>query len=199
MKKYYILILFDLLYNLSYNQINQSKGGLLSQEFSKELTEYKVKNFIVNEIYQLTENQSINLEVNSITASRSGELTSVVYKCKELEKNGLIFAFYGSFINEFNLSYTGYSFKNFDKEKAKQLFENVENVINKNDSFFNPTPETILSPDLNIVFKFDDLTFIFYKGNLGANLIRVIWKNYDSEWNLSNLKTTQKRFNKFFN
>ena len=199
MKKCCMIIIFNIFCKFCFSQINQIQGGIFAQEYSKELTEYRVKTFIVNEIYKLEENQAINLEVNSITASRSGEITSVVYKCKEQEKKGLIFAFYGSYVNEFNLYYTGYAFKNLDKDKAKQLFENIETVINNNDIFFNPPPETITSPDLNIVFKFEDMTFIFYKGNLGTNQIRVIWKNFDSEWNMSNLKTTQKRFNKYFN
>jgi hypothetical protein len=197
-KKYYAFLFLNFCYVFSHGQVKQNQAGILAQEYSKELTEYRVKSFITNELIQLKENEVINLEVNSITASKSGEITTVVYKCKELENKGLIFAFYGSFVNEFSLQYTGYHFKNLDKEKAKQLFDKIDNLIIINDDFFNPGAETIISPDLNIVFKFDDMTFIFFKGNLGANLLRVIWKNFDSEWNLNNLKTTQKRFNKFF-
>jgi hypothetical protein len=86
-----------------------------------------------------------------------------------------------------------------DFEKAKEFFDGIDVILKDNDIFFNPASEAIISPDLNIVFKFDDITLIFYKGSLNTNLIRVIWKDYDSEWSLTNLKTTQKRFNKFFN
>jgi hypothetical protein len=199
MKKYCLLLFINLCCLNYFSQVSQTRGGILAQEYSKELTEYKVKSFIVNDVFQLKEYDVIALEVNSITASKSGELTSVVYKSKYQDKKGLILGFYGSYVNEFNLSYIGYSFKNMDFEKAKEFFDGIDVVLKDNDIFFNPASEAIISPDLNIVFKFDDITLIFYKGSLNVNLIRVIWKDYDSEWSLTNLKTTQKRFNKFFN
>jgi hypothetical protein len=199
MKKYYLLVFINLYCSYYFSQVSQTRGGILAQEYSKELTEYKVKSFLVNEIFQLKEYDVISLEVNSITASKSGELTSVVYKSKYQDKKGLVFGFYGSYVNEFNLPYTGYSFKNMDFEKAKQFFDSVDVVLKDYDIFFNPTSDAIIPLDLNVIFKFDDMTFIFYKGSLNLNLIRVIWEDYDSEWSLTNLKTTQKRFNQFFN
>ena len=50
----------------------------------------------------------------------------------------------------------------------------------------------------NAVYKWDDVSFLFYKNDIGSNLIRVFWNDFDSEWNQSNLKTTKKRFEKFY-
>ena len=52
----------------------------------------------------------------------------------------------------------------------------------------------------NLVYKTEDLTFLFFKPDFEVTTsnIRVWWKDFDSEWNQGNLQTTIKRFRKFF-
>ena len=50
----------------------------------------------------------------------------------------------------------------------------------------------------NAIYKFEDMVFIFYKADIGSNLIRVFWSDFDSEWNQANLKLMKTRFEKFF-
>lgn len=197
----YRFFLYFFVFSFSLNsdilgQINLNQGGIFSQTYSKEITEYKVKTFIVNEILQIPENKVIELEVDAITASKSGELTTVVYRCKELNKSGLILVFWSEYLNSFNLKYKGYAFKNLEFQQANTLLENLDNVLEEKKSIIAfDNNENLVK---NGIYKFDDVTFIFYKGDLSANLIRVIWHDFDSEWNQSNLKTMKRRFNKFF-
>jgi hypothetical protein len=83
----------------NYGQINTTKGGILSQEYSKEITEYKIKEFIVREVLQVPDKQVIDVEINSLTASKSGELTIVIYNCNALKQRGLVFGFWSEYSN----------------------------------------------------------------------------------------------------
>ena len=174
----------------------QASDGILSQAYSKEITEYKVKEFIIREILQIPDKKTIEVEINALTASKSGELTTVIYDCKELNKRGLVFGFWNAYTNQFNVVYKGYAFKNFDFEKAKELLDNIETVLEEKKAILSWDNNEDLAK--NALYKFDDIIFIFYKGEMGSNLIRVLWNGFDSEWNQANLKTMKKRFYRFF-
>lgn len=105
----------------SFGQVKQSQSILLSQEWSKEITEYRVKEYIVSEILQIKEGQPAEVYINALTASFSGELTAVIYDSKSLGKRGLIFCFWNDYFNEFDTRYQGYGFKVLEFEEAKNL------------------------------------------------------------------------------
>ena len=100
-----LIIIYLCSWNLGICQINQYESGLDAQLYSKEITEYRVKEFIIKEILNLPEKQTIEIQISSITASKSGELTTVIYECKSLNKRGLIFGFWNERINEYNTTY----------------------------------------------------------------------------------------------
>ncbi len=192
-----ILILSIVLYSfISNGQVNESVGGVLSQEYSKEITEYKVKEFIVRNILELPDNNVVELEIDAITAAASGEITTVIYRCKELKKKGIVFGFYNPYVNEFNVKFNAYKFKNIDFDNAVKLLDELENVLDEKKSIIKLSNNDGLTK--NAIYKYDDLVFIFYKSDFGTNLIRVLWKDFDSEWNQSNLKATKRRFSRFF-
>jgi hypothetical protein len=176
----------------------QQSGGLFAQEYSKELTEFMAKEFIINEVLNVPNKEVIDFEIYSLTAAKSGELTTVIYNCKALNKRGLVLVFWNSYINEFNLKYKGYAFRNFDFEDAKQFLESIEIVMEQKKNLINYDNENLSK---NAIFKWDDIVFVFYKGDLvtsTSNLIRVFWKGLDSGWNQANLNTAKRRFEKFF-
>ncbi len=181
---------------LTNGQVNSTQGGLLSQAYSKEITQYRIKEFIVREILQIPDRQVIEVEISALTASRSGELTTIIYECKELKKRGLVFGFWNEYTNEFSFAYKGYAFKNFDYDLAKELIDNLESVLEEKKAILSLDNNEDLAK--NALYKFDDVIFLFYKSELGSNLIRVLWNGFDSEWNQSNLKTMKRRFYKFF-
>lgn len=192
MKELSFIILLILNYCFSFSQINQSIGGIDSQEYSKEITEYKIKEFIVKNVLQLPEREVVEIEIDAITAASSGEITVVIYRCESQNKKGMVFSFWNLYVNEYNTKSVEYNFKHFPFDTANELLIELERVIDEKKPIVNS------GSTKNAVYKFDDLIFIFYKGDIGENLIRVLWDKYDSQWNQLNLKSTHKRFNTFF-
>lgn len=194
--KYYLLFSILILESvISFGQVKPTEGGLLSQIYSKEITEYRSKEYIVNEILVAPNKEVIDLEINAITASKSGELTTVIYNCESQKKRGLLFVFWNERINEFNLRYKGYAFRHFEYAIAKDLLDNLDAVLEQKKAILSFENENLSK---NAVYKWDDVNFLFYKSELGSNLIRIFWNSFDSEWNQANLKTTKRRFDKFF-
>lgn len=189
------IIIFLAVAVVSFGQVTGGGGVLYLQPYSSEIAEYKVKEFIVREILMIPDKQTFEVEINSFTASTSGELMTVVFNCIQLNKRGLIFGFWNSYLNEFNIPYSGYAFKYFEFKKAKELLENLDVAL--------VDKKTILSRDnanlsKNAVYKSDDTIFIFHTNEVGTNFIRVMWNGFDAGWNKTGVKTLQKRFDKFF-
>lgn len=188
MKK--LIFLFLTITQTLFSQIAQNQNNLFyAKEFSKEISLYRAKNFVINQI--LGESNSVmNFEIDALAATSSGELTSLVYKCEKLDKEGLLLVFYGDYFNENGTVYQGYGFKNLPKDKALELLQEINDVkINF---------EHYLYEDLdnnNIYFSYDDLTFLFYK-TLESTRIRVFWKSFDAEWQDVAFMRTKRRFEK---
>jgi hypothetical protein len=195
MTKIFFLISFFLLSWTTYGQVKPGVGGIFSQLYSKEIAEYMAKEYIINELLKVPNKEVIECDINSITASKSGELSIVIYNCKSLRKRGLLFAFWSDQISDFNTLYKGYAFRNFDFDEARQFFEAIMLILDQKKDLIKTDDENYSK---NAIYKWDDLTFVFYKGDLGGNLIRVFWNGFDSEWNQLNLKTTKSRFDDIF-
>ncbi len=173
-------------------QVNQNRT---SSSFNKEVAEYRVKEYLVREVLEIPDKKTIEISINALTASKSGELTAIIYDCKELGKSGLVFGFWSEYIKETNQKYQGFAFKNFEVEKAKDLLDNLDRAVDEKKDIL---PYGMDDLSKNALFRFEDVIFIFYKDNLDANLIRVLWNGFDLEWNQSNLKTTKRRFYRYF-
>ena len=176
-----------------YGQVNPNRTW--ATPFNKEAAEYRVKEFLVREVLEIPDKKIIEISINALTASKSGELTTIIYDCKELGKSGLVFGFWSEYVKETNQKYQGYAFKNFDLEKAKDLLDNLDRAVDEKKDIL---PYGVDDLSKNALFRFDDAIFIFYKDNFDANLIRVLWNGFDLEWNQSNLKTTKRRFDRYF-
>lgn len=159
-----------------FSQIQTAPNNIFAQDYNKDLTEYLAKVFIVRNVLKLTDNDLVGFEIDAVTAAKSGELTTVLYNCPKLNMKGLVFAFYG---------YKQYEFKHFPLPEARAIFSRIASAVDDN--------KLILDEVNTSVLKSNDLHFIF-----ASNTIRVVWRDYDSDWTKSNFKTTEKRFTKFF-
>lgn len=168
-----------------------SEQGLFAQLYSKEITEYKVKVFIADELIDQNENEPLPVTIESLTASSTGELTTVFYENLKTNEKGLIFAFYEPYVNDYNLKYKGYAFRHFSETEALEMLELVENV-KESDSL-----DVYSGDDKNVFVKYKDINFLFYRDSHGLKKIRVLWKSYfDADWNDSNLNKVIRRFKK---
>jgi hypothetical protein len=192
MKFILINLLLCSLYLASSSQTTQ--GDILSQEKCKAITEYYCKQYIIDEVLKVPDRQQVEVYISPITAAKSGELTTVLYHCNALNKKGVVFAFWNDYYTTSILPYKGLGFSNLDLEQAKKLFSNLESLMDQDNKILS-------NAEGNLAYKVDELTFLFCNSELmvGNKPIRVWYKTFDSDWNQTNLRTTIKRFRKFFN
>lgn len=185
-----LLLVFVFIAQSILAQIPLHQSFILSQEFSKEISLYKAKSFLIQEVL-MTSDDIVHFEIDPLAASTSGELTSLVYSCKEKGQEGLILGFYGDFWNDNGTVYKGFAFKNLQKENALVLLRKLSEVLANENSY--------LSGDMdnnNVYIQFDDLYVLIYR-NFEPR-IRVFWKDFDSEWSIAAFNRTKKRFEKNF-
>ena len=65
---------------------------IYAKEYSKELSLYKAKSYVISDILG-NSNKVVKFEIDPLAATATGELTSLVYNCYELNKEGLILGF----------------------------------------------------------------------------------------------------------
>ena len=78
MKLTFTLLFITLAFKVSAQVSTNEAGLLVGRLFSKEITEYRVKEFIVSELLELPNKQVVEVEIDALTASASGELTTVI-------------------------------------------------------------------------------------------------------------------------
>jgi hypothetical protein len=162
---------------------------IFAKEFSKELSLYKAKKFVLEQVFLHTDKPS-QFEIDPLAATISGEVTSLYYKCEEQNKEGLVIGFYGDYWNEAGVLYQGYGFKNLQKESALKILDKISETINLQTSYLLKDPD-----NNNIYFSYDDLLFLIYVRDAFPS-IRIFWNNFDAEWQMSAFKRTKKRFEK---
>ncbi len=171
----------------SFAQVSVYKGGFFAKEFSKEIALYKAKQFIMFQVIGVT-NDLIKTEVYPLAATKSGELTSLVYKCESKNMNGLVLGFYGTRWNEAGVIYTGFEFKDIPKAKAIVFLNELDKRIDDNYKYLSKDKD-----NNNFFYKYDDLTFLVYAEGLTYR-IRVFYNDFDSEWDYESFRKTKKRF-----
>lgn len=183
-------LIFLFLTQLSFSQVAQNQNNVFyAKEFSKEISLYKAKSFVIESVLG-DSNSVVSFEIDPLAATSSGELTSLVYNCDKLGKEGLLLGFYGNYWNETGTVYQGYGFKNLPVDKALELLKKIDEVKSKNASYLSED-----SDNNNIYFTFEDMTFLIYESTSGTT-IRVFWNTFDAEWQEIAFKRTKRRFEK---
>ena len=185
MKSKIFLIVFIII-SICYSQVSESSGIVFAKEFSKEQALYKAKKFVMNDVIG-AESYVTKFEIDPLASASSGELTSLVYKCKQKKISGLVLGFFGDRWNEMGVVYQSYGFKNLQENEALELLTLLDKHIAQHSKYLKTD-----SDNNNIFFKYDDLTFLVY--NYNGIKIRVFWNDYDSEWESTAFNRTKKRF-----
>src|SRR5690606_14372623 len=184
-----IILLFFLATISSFSQVKQTDANLFqAKEFSKDIALFKAKEFVMEKIIGV-DTELTKFEIDPLAASSSGQLTSLVYSCKEKNLSGLVLGFYGNRWNPAGVAYQAYAFKNLTEVKAIELLNKIDDFMNENLKYLNSS-----SDNNNIFFKYDDMTFLIYRD--GAIKIRIFWYNFDSEWEEISFGRTKRRFEK---
>lgn len=179
-----------ILTNSAFAQVSIN-AGLLAKEYSKEISLYRAKAFIMHHILGKT-NDALKFDVDPLVASNSGELTTLVYKCDSKSKVGLLLGFNGSRWNEAGVTYQEFSFKNLPINEAKEFCEKIEIALKVNEDYLEKDHD-----NNNIFFTYSDINILMYKG--ASTKLRVFWNGYDAEWEYSSFTKTVKRLKKEIN
>lgn len=184
-----IILLMCLATINAFCQVRQTDDNFFqAKEFSKDIALFKAKEFVMEKIIGVT-TELTKFEIDPLAASSSGQLTSLVYSCKEKNLSGLVLGFYGDRWNQAGVVYQAYSFKHLTEVKAIELLNKIDNFMSENLKYLNSS-----SDNNNIFFKYDDMTFLIYRD--GAVKIRIFWNDFDSEWEEISFGKTKRRFEK---
>lgn len=118
----------------------------MSKSWSKEISLYRAKAFVVKNVLD-SKTEIIKFQVSPLAASNSGELTTLVYDCKQQNKIGLVLVFYGDYWNDAGVLYQGYGFKQLPKTKAMVLLKKLSQIIDENYKYLNEDKD-----DFNITY-----------------------------------------------
>lgn len=190
MNRYIKLSFFALLLsNIAFSQYSNNRS-LFAKEYSKEECLFKSKNFVITEILGGYTTNINKVVMEPLTASNSGELTTVYYKSEDQNKEGLVLGFFGSRWNEAGVIFTSYDFKNLPKDVALEVMNKLRNATVENQKYLSD-PNS--NNERNLYFKNGDISFIIYYDL--SYKIRVLWDDFDATWDYKSFEKTLKRFN----
>lgn len=201
------LILFCLVSNLNFSQ---SKGDIAAaagiaaavgaitivaadadkKEMAKEITQFRSKEYIINEIIGPSNGKKIKFETESLASDNSAGLISVAFNCNEVDERGLLLAFFGE--NVFQGRYvTAYAFRYIPLVSAQNLLKELVNVKNEHKKYLMDENDVN-----NVFFEFEDIKFILYRD--GGDQIRVLWNGFEVVWESTAFNRTQRRLDRWF-
>jgi hypothetical protein len=187
-RKYLLAII--LIFHYSFSQVKQELGNIIGvKAYSKEISLFRGKAFVIKEVLGLNKDIT-KFELDPIEAASSGEITTLYYYCEALNKEGIVFGFYGDYVNEFGLFIQGYSYKNFEKSKALELLQKIEDTKTKNSNFLLEDGD-----NNNVYLNYDDLIILIYRKDQQFKY-RIFWKSFDSEWGDFAFRRTKSKFEK---
>lgn len=166
-----------------------SFGFFGAKAYSKEISVSRAKAFVIKDILGLKDNIG-RFEIEALAASSSGELTSMIYNCPDINKSGLILGFYNDYWNDNGVTYQGFKFKDIPKDRAIELFEKLDSIGESNSTYLKQNSNTN-----NVFFTFEDITFLLYGGWSAGSPIRVFWGSFDADWQAIAYNKTEERFN----
>jgi hypothetical protein len=172
----------------SYSQVQKtSSNAFYAKEYSKEIALYGCKYYLLNSV--LGSNADITkFEITPLAAAASGDLTTLIYKSTDKNKEGLILGFYGNYTSSYGIMYQGFDFKNLDKSDAIEFLNKIQSAIDKNRDYLSDDYD-----NNNIYFKFQDIDVLIWRTSNG-NSIRLFWNNFDSFWEQTAYDRSKRRF-----
>lgn len=158
---------------------------------AKEITQFRSKEYIINEIIGPIGNKEVKFETESLASDDSAGLISVAMNCDEVNERGLLLAFFGSNRDSDGRVGTAYAFRYIPLKKAQDLLSNLEKAQETHNKYMSS------NNDVNNVYKeFEDIKFVFYRE--GGDKIRVFWNGFEVVWESTAFDRTKRRLNKWF-
>lgn len=203
MKKSIIILIALFCFNQTFSQTDGDtvdRNGINSlsflpedadkKEISKEISEYRTKEYIINNIIGTTNSDVITFEVEKLVSDNDAGLVTVAFNCKDINEQGLLLAFFGNNKDPVGNIRNAYAFKYITLSEARELLNRIDLVKIENKKYLS-------ADDVNNVYlEHDDIKFVFYKDG-GINM-RVFWNGFELIWESSAFDKTRKRLDKWF-
>lgn len=158
---------------------------------AKEITQFRSKEYIINEIIGPIGNKEVKFETESLASDDSAGLISVAMNCDEVNEKGLLLAFFGNNRDSFGKAGTAYGFRYIPLKKAQDLLLDLERAQETHKKYMSS------NNDVNNVYKeFEDIKFVFYRE--GGDKIRVFWNGFEVVWESTAFDRTKRRLDKWF-
>ena len=171
---------------ITYVTIKTSK-----KELAKEISQFRSKEYIINEIIGPAGEKQFRFEAESLASDDSGGLISIAFNCNDVNERGLILAFFGDHRNQYGVSSTAYGFRYIPLENAQKLLTRLLEL--KEDHKKYMSSETDVN---NVYVQFEDIKFVLYKD--GGEKVRVFWNGFEVIWEKTAYKRTRRRLEKWF-
>jgi hypothetical protein len=171
---------------ITYVAIETSK-----KELAKEISQFRSKEYIINEIIGPVGDKEIQFETESLASDNSGGLISVAFNCDDVDERGLLLAFFGDHRNQYGVSSTAYGFRYIPLDDAQKLLTRLRKV--KDDKKKYMSSDTDVN---NVYVEFEDIKFVLYKD--GGEKVRVFWNGFEVIWEKTAYTRTRKRLDRWF-
>lgn len=94
------------------------------KEIAKQITQFRSKEYIVNDIIGPANKRQIKFETESLASDNSAGLISVAFNCNEVNERGLLLAFFGDNVHEGKFV-SAYAFRYIPLAKAQSLLKSL--------------------------------------------------------------------------
>jgi hypothetical protein len=161
------------------------------KEVAKEISQFRSKEFIVNYIIGPANSKEIKFETESLASDDSAGIISVAFNCNEVNKKGLLLAFFGKNRNEFGVIETAYAFRYIPLKTAQDLLKRIDEVKETHKKYMSADTDVN-----NVYIEFEDVKFIIYRDN-GVK-VRTLWNGFEVIWERTAYDRTKRRLDRWF-
>lgn len=178
--------------NINFSYLNYLPPSVTEiKGIAKEISQFRAKEFIINNIIGQTNGKEIKFETESLASDDSGGLISVAYNCDDVQKKGLLLAFIGNNKNEQGEISKAYGFREIPLSEAQILLKRIDDVRKQNEKYLSSDNNVN-----NVYIEFEDIKFVIYR-DFGS-LIRVFWNGFEVIWEDTAFNRSKRRLDKWF-
>jgi len=161
------------------------------KEMAKEISQFRSKEYIIQNIIGSSNGNEVQFETESLASDNSGGLISIAFNCNEVQKAGLLLAFFGENTDKHGNLMDAYGFRYIPLKEAQELFKRIDAVQDNNKKYMSSDTDVN-----NVYIEFEDIKFVIYKD--GGQQIRVFWNGFQVIWERASFDRSKRRLDKWF-
>lgn len=162
-----------------------------TKAIAKQISQFRAKEYIINNIIGDSKGKDIKFETESLASDDSGGLITIAFNCDEVDKRGLLLAFFGDNKNQNGEISKAFGFRSIPLADAQKLFNKLSDLKEKNAKYLSSDNNVN-----NVYIEFEDIKFVIYRD--GDSLIRVFWNGFEVVWESTAFNRSGRRLNRWF-